>query len=169
MDEKKEILTALHEELQSFFTWIINEIGADYYIGDQGQPSESLEEESQKVLSRRIQAKRMQLWERDWYAFSNQAKHPSIYVLFGAEDLEIIHYPEDLSCEHFKGLDELDERLDPVSSQPEKKYDQSFGVLLSSQELGWMYRFDFCETCGLVEIWSMEYNPDEVSLYAQNL
>ena len=80
-------------------------------------------------------------------------------------NLEILHYPEEMACEHDKILDAADEE-GAVLGQNGTRYDQDFGVLLASQKLGWMYRLDFCERCGLVEIWSMEYNPGEIGFFA---
>ena len=164
--EKEGVIAALQEELQGFFAWIVNEIGADYYIEDPQRASDSVEEEARKTVAKRISSKRLQLWERDWYAFFHDSRHPSIYELFKADDLEIVHYLEEFSCEHFKVLDTWNEQDEP-DSEPEKRYEQSFGVLLASQTLGWMYRLDFCEICGLIEVWSMQYNPDEIALYEE--
>jgi hypothetical protein len=166
-EEKEEIVDALQEELRSFFAWIINEIGLEYYIDDPNHPSESLEEEARKAFSRRSRSKKLHVWERDWHSFSHQENHPSIYKLFEAEDLEIVHYLEDLPCEHLRQL-EIQGEQSSCSTTVEKKYEESFGVLLASQTLGWMYRMDFCDVCGLIEVWSMAYHPEEISFFSED-
>jgi len=165
MKEKQEVIRALQEELRGFFSWIIQELGMEYYIEDPESPSESLEAQAREAIDRRRTSKRMQVWERDWHAFSHHSDHPSVYKLFEAEDLEIVHYLEELTCEHFRILDEEqeEEQGGQTSFAGENRYEQSFGVLLASQSNGWMYRLDFCEVCGLVEIWSMVYHPEEIA------
>jgi len=166
-EETQEILQALQEELRGFFSWIIQELGIDYYIDDPEHPTESLEAQAREAVARRRASQRLQVWERDWYAFSHQADHPSIYKIFEAEDLEIVHYLEDVPCEHYRMLDREGEGEGRGDGAPrENRYEQSFGVLLASQSSGWMYRLDFCEVCGLVEIWSMSYHPDEIAWLA---
>ena len=164
--EREEIISALREELQEFFTWIMEEF--DYYkeqgAGTGGVP---LEKPLQDKIKQRIASQRMNLWERDLYAFFDDPDHPSIYSLFEAADLEIIHYLEELNCDHFKVLDVFNGDAEDI---PESymRYEDTFGVLLSSQAKGWMYRLDFCQICGLVEVWSMTYNPAEIALYSSD-
>jgi hypothetical protein len=165
--EKEEVVAALLEELRRFFAWIINEIGLEYYIGDLNHPSESVEEEARNAFSRRSRSKQLDVWERDWHAFSHQENHPSIYKLFEAEDLEIVHYLEDFPCEHFRQM-EIEEKQGSCSNPLEKRYEESFGVLLASQTLGWMYRLDICDVCGLVEVWSMAYRPEEIGFFTED-
>jgi len=161
--ERNEIINALTEELQAFFSWTIDEVGAEYYIEDTDQASASLELEAAEKNAKRINSQRVHLWERDWYSFFHHPQHPSIYNMLKEKDLEIVHYLEEISCEHFRTSDLSDSS--ERNGVPQKNYDQSFGVLLASEKLRWLYRLDFCEVCGLVEIWSMEYNPDEVAFY----
>jgi dTDP-4-amino-4,6-dideoxygalactose transaminase len=33
--------------------------------------------------------------------------------------------------------------------------------------LGWMYRLDFCEVCGMIEVWSRTYDPEEIALHTE--
>jgi len=162
-EERQETVRLLLDELGGFFSWVIQELGVEYYVEDPARSAESLEESARDVFARRIQARRMHIWERDWHAFSHQPEHPSVYKLLEAQDLEIVHYLEDLPCEHFRVLEAEGGAPSGMGGQVEKRYDQSFGVLLASQGYGWMYRLDFCHVCGLVEIWSMAYNPEEIA------
>ncbi len=162
--DQDEILSALREELQDFFSWLVEELGEEYFIGDKDHASQSLDKEAEEIVSQRARSERVRVWERDRYAFFHHTEHPSVYKLLEAGDLEIFHYPEELPCEHLKVLNISEEMAKP-HREGERRYDQPFGVLLASQTLGWMYRLDFCDLCGLVEIWSMEYNPSEVALY----
>ena len=61
-------------------------------------------------------------------------------------------------------------KVSPVLSEEEilenARFEESFGVLLASQTKGWMYRLDFCEVCGMIEVWSMRYDPEEVAKHA---
>ena len=161
--EQKEIMNALEVELQVFFSWTIDEVGAEYYVEDTDQASVSLDLQAAEKIEKRMNSQRIHLWERDWYSFFDHLQHPSIYKMLKEDDLEIVHYMEEINCEHFRIADMSDPSEN--TGAPQEKYEQSFGVLLASQRLGWMYRLDFCEVCGLVEIWSMEYNPDEVAFY----
>ncbi len=162
--ELKVVISALREELQEYFTWIMEEF--DYFEGeDQDHSASSLEKPINDLIDRRIESQRMNLWERDFYAFYDHPQHPSLYNLFETEDLEIIHYLEDIQCDHFKIADMLDESSHLTEDQI-ARYEDSFGVLLASQEKGWMYRLDLCAVCGLVEIWSMAYSPDEIALHS---
>ena len=160
--EREEIISALREELQEFFTWIMEEF--DYYQSQDADAGGSLEKPLQDKIKQRIESQRMNLWERDLYAFFDDPAHPSIYSLFDAADLEIIHYLEELNCDHFKLIDVSNGE---AADMPESymRYEETFGVLLASQAKGWMYRLDFCQVCGLVEVWSMAYNPSEIALY----
>ena len=162
--EQEEVLAALKEELQEYFTWIMEEF--DYYSDqDEKGSAVSLDKPVQDKISKRVESDRMHLWERDLYAFHDHPQHPSIYSLFDAPDLEIIHYFEDIYCDHYKLIDLTNEEVDSI---PEgfKRYEENFGVLLASQSKGWMYRLDLCEVCGLVEVWSMAYSPAEITLYS---
>ena len=156
--EREEVIAVLREELQEFFTWIMEEF--DYYKEpDVDAGNIPLEKPIQDKIKQRIESQRMNLWERDFYAFFDDPNHPSIYSLFDAEDLEIIHYLEELNCDHFKVID--------ISGEASgERYKDTFGVLLASQAKGWMYRLDFCQVCGLVEVWSMAYSPAEITLYS---
>jgi len=165
-EETQEVLQLLQEELRGFFAWIIQELGTEYYIDDPECPHESLEAQAREAAERRRESKRVHVWERDWYAFSHQPDHPSIYKIFEAEDLEIVHYLEELPCEHFRMLDTEGEPQGAGAAAREDRYEQSFGVLVASQSSGWMYRLDFCQVCGLVEIWSMAYQPEEIAWMA---
>ncbi len=161
-EEKQETVRLLLEALGEFFSWIVQELGVEYYVEDPARAQESLEEAAREACSRRGRAGRMHVWERDWHAFSHQPEHPSVYKLLEVQDLEIIHYLEDIPCEHFRLWDAQDDRAGGTEAEVEKRYDHSFAVLLASQEYGWMYRLDFCQVCGLVEIWSMAYDPEEI-------
>ena len=162
MDDREEVIAALQGELQEFFAWIVSEAGVDYYVDDRENASESVDDAARKSVLRRIQGNRLGLWERDWHAFYQDPHHPSIYEMLKAEDLEVVHYLEEFACEHFKALDAAGPTEDGGPGL-ERRFEQSFGVLLASQTLGWMYRLDFCELCGLIEVWSMQYSPDEIS------
>ena len=164
-EELKEIISALREELQEYFTWIMEEF--DYYeVEDQGNSASPLEKPVQDKIARRIESNRMHLWERDLYAFFDHPQHPSIYTMFEMEDLEIIHYLEDLHCDHLK-MAAISKETGELMQAQNQRYDDTFGVLLASQKKGWMYRLDFCEVCGLVEVWSMAYSPAEIDLYSK--
>ena len=160
-----EVLELLLEELQEFFEWMIEELGEEYYMDDPTGPRFSWEAEIHRRLEERMSGGRGRLWERDRYAAFEYQKRPSIYQIVKTNDLEVIHYPQgDLYCEHFKiadagvGADE--------EHNFEKRYEDSFGVLLASESLGHMYKLDFCQVCGLIEIWSMVYSPDELALFS---
>lgn len=162
--EREDITGALKEELQEYFSWLVEELGYDYYISDKDQASDSMEKDAEAFVVKRWGSDRRQRWERDRYAFYQHPNHPSVYGLLDVEDLEIVHYLEELACEHAKIPDCLN-GADDIRGREARRYEQDFGVLLASQKLGWMYRMDFCEICGIVEIWSMEYNPSEIASF----
>ncbi len=162
--ERDEVVKALQEEFQEYFSWLVSELGSNYFISNMNRASNSMEKDAESFIERRSKSERKQRWERDRYAFYRHPSHPSVYGLLEVEDLQILHYQEEIVCEHDKIQDTLSE-TELVLSQDAKRYEQDFGVLLASQKLGWMYRLDFCEMCGLVEVWSMEYNPDEIVLF----
>ncbi len=164
--EWEEIRAVLREELQEFFSWIMEEVGGGYFIEHPEQPPDAWEEEVREAIGRRLRPERTEVWERDRHAFFDHPERPSVYRLMDAPDLECVHYLEDLYCEHDKLQNALDSGIEPGEGEPEGRYEESFGVLLASASLRWMYRLDFCDQCGLVEIWSMRYNPGEISLYA---
>jgi len=165
-EEKEEVFSFLRDELQSFWAWLLEELGEEYFILDRENPSQGLEKSAEKKVLGRLNSGRACLWERDHYGFFDHPQHPSIYRFFAAEDVEILHYPEDFSCDHFRAIEFLPAAEDRPSI-PEKKLEQSLGVLLASQALGWMYRLDLCDVCGLVEVWSMQYSPEEIALFAE--
>ena len=162
--EREKTISSIQEELKGYFSWLVEELGEEYYIGEKEGASFSLEEEAGEIVTRRSRSERVHFWERDRYAFFQHPDHASVYKILEQEDLEIVHYPEELTCEHYKILETFDDAAKPLK-ESEKRYDQPFGVLLASQSGGWMYRLDFCDVCGLIEIWSMEFNQDEVALY----
>jgi len=164
--EREEIRTLLREELQDFFSWIMEELGGEYFIEHTELPPSSWEREVREKIGARLKHGRQGLWERDRYAVFDHPDRPSVYRVFDAEDLELLHYPEQFTCEHFKALDVLSDGGDPAL-EPARRFDHAFGVLLASKSGGWMYRLDFCEACGLIEIWSMRYDPDEIAQYEE--
>jgi hypothetical protein len=166
-ESQGEVVALLREELQEYLRWLLEELGEDYYVADRSRAAESLEEEAQAVLSQRARSERAHLWDRDRFAFYQHPNHPSVYKVLEQPDLEIIHYLEEFTCDHVKMFAPALEEA-KVAGEVQRRYEQSFGVLLASQAVGWMYRLDFCEVCGLVEIWSMEYSPEEIALFAEN-
>ncbi len=162
--EQKEIISALREELQEYFTWIMEEF--DYFEEEDQDNPGALDKPVLDKIARRIESKRMNLWERDLYAFFDHPQHPSIYNMFEMADLEIIHYLDEFHCDHFK-VDDILEESGGLIQDRDMRYEETFGVLLVSQEKGWMYRLDLCKVCGLVEVWSMSYSEDEIALYSQ--
>jgi len=162
--EREEVCSLLREELQSFWAWLVEELGEEYFVSNKERPSESLEQEAENIVTRKASSERRRLWERDHYAFYDHPHHPSIYRFFEVEDLEILHYPEVFSCEHYRLL-ELRTLAGETPAEAEQKYEQSFGVLLASPSLGWMYRLDLCAFCGLMEVWSMQYNPQVIAIF----
>lgn len=162
--EWEEIRSVLRAELQEFFSWIMEEVGGGFFIEHPEEPPEVWEEEVREAIGRRLRSERAELWERDRHAFFDHPDRPSVYRLMDAADLECFHYREDLYCEHDKQTNSLESG--PGSAEGgEGRYEECFGVLLASASLGWMYRLDFCDQCGLVEIWSMRYNPGEIAFY----
>lgn len=162
--EWEEIRSVLKAELQEFFSWIMEEVGGGYFIEHPAEPPEVWEEEVREAIGRRLRSERAELWERDRHAFFDHPDRPSVYRLMDAADLECFHYREDLYCEHDKQTNSVESG--PGSAEGgEGRYEECFGVLLASASLGWMYRLDFCDQCGLVEIWSMRYNPGEIAFY----
>ncbi len=164
-EERAEIVALLREELREFVAWTMEELGGDYYLEGPEHPLSSWDDTAEGRILRRFESGRTRLWERDWYSFFDHPRHPSIYKVMEAEDLEILHYPEAFYCDHYKVQDEI-EGMSEDEIQENKRFEQAFGVLLASQTCGWMYRLDFCDVCGLIEIWSMEYNQDEIAFYA---
>ena len=165
-EEFEETIAALKEEFQGFLTWVVGELGEEYFIDDLEHPSSSWEEDARKKISGRVGSERVQWWERDWHAFFDDPQHPSIYKILEVEDLELLHYLEEFDCDHSKAIDMVGGGEEANMVEVERSYEQAFGVLLASQQLGWMYRLDFCGVCGLIEVWSMEYNSEEVTLYS---
>ena len=162
--EREEILELLREELRGFIAWTMEELGGEYYLEHPDQPISKWDDTARERLMQRLDSDRVRLWERDRYAFFGHPRHPSVYEVMDAEDLEIVHYLEELYCDHYK-MEEETVGLSDVEVEENKRFDDSFGVLLASQARGWMYRLDFCEICGMIEIWSMEYNPEEIARY----
>ncbi len=165
-DQRKEIVEALREEVLGYFAWVLDELGEEYFIKENDQPFATLEIDGEERITKKIKEKNVLLWERDLYAFLAHPQRPSVYGLLEADDLEIIHYPETVYCDHFKAEAALDEQGGPAATM-DRQYDQPFGVLLASTAIGWMYRLDFCEVCGMVEIWSRAYSPEEVAIYSE--
>ena len=165
-ENREEIVGLLREELRGFIAWTMEELGGWYYLEDPEQPIESWDETARERLFRRLESERLRVWERDRYAFFDHPKHPSIYVMMESEDLEIVHYLEELYCDHCRVEDEI-EGLSEEEIRANSRFDDNFGVLLASQAKGWMYRLDFCEVCGLIEVWSMEYDPEELARHAE--
>lgn len=165
-DEREEIVALLREELRGFIAWTMQELGGEYYLKDPEQPIESWDETARERLIRRLESERLQVWERDRYAFFDHPKHPSVYEMMESGDLEIVHYLEELYCDHYRVEDEI-EGLSEQEIREKSIYDDDFGVLLASQAKGWMYRLDFCEVCGLIEVWSMAYDPEELARYTE--
>jgi len=164
--EREEILEVLQEELLEFFQWMLQELGEDYYMEDPDAPRFSWEPHVDRRIRERLRSDRARLWERDPYAAFEHELRPSIYRVMKAKDLEIHHASQDdLYCEHFK-VDDLRSEEESGEERPlEKRYDESFSVVLASASLGYMYRLDMCEVCGLIEIWSMLYDAGELSLW----
>jgi hypothetical protein len=165
-EERDDIVRLLREELREFITWTMEELGGEYYLEHADQPVTSWNETATSRLMRRLDSDRMRVWERDRYAFFEHPRHPSVYSVMEAEDLEIVHYLEELTCDHDKLECEAAAGLSEEDLLGGRRFEESFGVLLASQIRGWMYRLDFCEFCGMIEIWSMGYNPDEIAQYA---
>ncbi len=164
--EREEVLEILQEELLEFFRWMLQELGEDYYMEDPHAPRFSWEPHVDRRIRERLRSDRALLWERDPYAAFEHELRPSIYQVMKAKDLEIIHhYQDDLYCEHFK-IEDLGYTSESGDVQQlEKRYDESFSVILASQHLGYMYRLDMCDVCGLIEVWSMRYDRGEISLW----
>jgi len=167
-EERDEIVVLLREELRAFISWTMEELGGEYYLETPDQTISSWDQTAQVRVERRLESERIHVWERDRYAFFDHPKHPSIYEVMETADLEIAHYLEELYCEHYRTEDEL-EGFPEQEIREKKRFEDSFGVLLASQMKGWMYRLDFCEVCGLIEVWSMEYDPEEIAIYTEGL
>ena len=163
-EEQEEVIALLREELREFITWTMEELGGEYYLEDPEQPVSSWDETAMERVSKRLESERLQVWERDRYAFFDHARHPSVYKVMEAEDLEIIHYLEEFYCDHYR-VEKGDEGAAHEDDLMERCFEESFGVLLASQSKGWMYRLDFCDVCGLIEVWSMDYDPGEIARY----
>jgi len=164
--ELEDIRSILREELQGFYSWVMEELGGEYFIEHPELSPTFWEKEVLDRIEKRSRSDRSSIWERDRYAFFDHPQRPSVYRLFDAEDLELLHAPEEFPCEHFKFLDGISEG-ENTSQALGRRFDQSFSVLLASQKSGWMYRLDFCEACGLIEIWSMRYDPNEIGVYGE--
>ncbi|MEW6443672.1 MAG: hypothetical protein AB1640_22245 [bacterium] len=168
-EEFEEVKALLNQELQEFYGWVMEELGGGYFIEHPELSPAVWEQEVSGRIRKRLQTDRALFWERDRYAFFDDPKRPSVYRLMEAEDLELIHYRDDFYCEHFKVDGEApspnDQGPDDAGS---RRYDESFGILMVSQKSGWMYRLDFCQVCGLIEIWSMRYDPKEIALYGED-
>ncbi len=164
-EEREEIIEMLREELRGFIAWSMEELGGEYYLENPDTPVSTWDEMAKERLSQRLDSERVQVWERDRYAFFDDPKHASVYSIMEAEDLEIVHYLEELYCDHYRVEEEI-EGLSEEEILEDARFEESFGVLLASQTKGWMYRLDFCEVCGMIEVWSMEYDPAEVGRHA---
>ncbi len=169
-EEREEIVELLREELRGFIAWTMEELGGEYYLESPDQPVAKWDEIARERVNRRLESdsERAQVWERDRYAFFDHPRHPSIYKVMESEDLEIVHYLEEFYCDHYRAGEML-ERLSEEKTQEiqeNQRFEASFGVLVASQAKGWMYRLDFCEICGLIEIWSMKYDPGEVARHS---
>jgi len=161
-DDRDEIVALLREELRGFIAWTMEELGGEYYLENPEKPIESWDETARERLIKRLESERSNVWERDRYSFFDHPEHPSIYRMMESEDLELIHYLEEIYCDHYK----IEASVDGLSKDrisENSRFEDSFGVLLASQAKGWMYRLDFCEVCGLIEVWSMVYDPEEIS------
>ena len=165
IEERKEIVEMLREELRDFIAWSMEELGGEYYLERPDQAVSEWDQMAEERLTQRLDSERVRVWERDRYAFVDHPRHSSVYSVMKAEDLEIVHYLEELYCDHYRVEEEI-EGLSEEEIQDGKRFDDSFGVLLASQSLGWMYRLDFCDVCGMIEVWSMEYDPGEVARHA---
>jgi len=165
LEERKEIVEMLREELRGFIAWTMEELGGEYYLEQPDQPVTAWDETAQERLKQRLDSERVHVWERDRYAFFDDPRHASVYAVMESEDLEIVHYLEELYCDHYRVEEEI-EGLSEEEIEAGKRFDDSFGVLLASQTRGWMYRLDFCDVCGMIEIWSMEYDPVEVTRHS---
>jgi hypothetical protein len=165
-EEREEIVELLREELRVFISWAMGELGGEYYLENPEEPISSWDKTALGRVEKRMESERVHMWERDRYAFFDHPKHPSIYNLMETEDLELAHYLEELYCEHYRIEDEV-EGCSEEEIKEKKRFDDSFGVLLASQMKGWMYRLDFCDVCGLIEVWSMEYDPEEIAIYTE--
>lgn len=164
-EERQEIVEMLREELRGFIAWTMEELGGEYYLERPDQPVSEWDQTAEERLVERLDSDRVRVWERDRYAFFDHPRHSSVYAVMEAEDLEIVHYLEELYCDHYKVEDEIED-LSEEEIQAGKRFDESFGVLLASQALGWMYRLDFCDICGMIEVWSTVYDPVEVARQA---
>lgn len=162
--ERKEVIELLREELRDFIGWAMQELGGEYYLSEPDQPVTSWDETAEERLTQRLDSPRAGVWERDRYAFFDHPRHASVYKVMEAGDLEIVHYLEDFYCDHYKVEDEI-EGLSEEEIRENRRFEANFGVLLASQTLGWMYRLDFCEICGMIEVWSRTYDPEEIALY----
>ncbi len=162
--ERKEVIELLREELRDFIAWAMQELGGEYYLSEPDQPVTSWDETAEERLTQRLDSPRAGVWERDRYAFFDHPRHASVYKVMEAGDLEIVHYLEDFYCDHYKVEDEI-EGLSEEEIRENRRFEANFGVLLASQTLGWMYRLDFCEICGMIEVWSRTYDPEEIALY----
>jgi len=165
LEEREEIVEMLREELRGFIAWTMEELGGEYYLERPDQPVSAWDETAQARLVQRLDSERVRVWERDRYAFFDHPRHSSVYAVMEAEDLEIVHYLEELYCDHYRVEDEI-EGLPEEDIEGGKRFDQSFGVLLASQALGWMYRLDFCDVFGMSEVWPIMYDPVEVARHA---
>lgn len=166
-EEREEIVELLREELRGFIAWTMEELGGEYYLENPDQPVATWDETARERVSWRLESdsERAEVWERDRYAFFDHPQHPSIYKVMESEDVELVHYLEEFYCDHYR-VGEVIEGLSEEEVQDNQRFEESFGVLVASQAKGWMYRLDFCEVCGLIEIWSMKYNPEEVARHS---
>ena len=164
-EEREGIVEMLREELRDFIAWTMEELGGEYYLKHPDQPVSAWDETAEERLMQRLDSVRVRVWERDRYAFFDHPRHSSVYAVMEAEDLEIVHYLEELYCDHYRVEDEIEGRSEE-EIQEGKRFVDSFGVLLASQKRGWMYRLDICEVCGMIEVWSMEYDPVEVARHS---
>jgi hypothetical protein len=163
-EEQEEVIGLLREELREFITWTMEELGGDYYLEDPEQPVSSWDETAKERVTKRLESERLKVWERDRYSFFDHPQHPSVYKIMEADDLEIVHYLEEFYCDHYR-VDGEGEEEPEEEFLGESRYEESFGVILASQAKGWMYRLDFCDVCGLIEVWSMAYDPGEIAQY----
>jgi hypothetical protein len=164
-EERGEIVEMLREELREFIAWTMEELGGEYYLEHPDQAVSEWDAMATERLMQRLDSERVRVWERDRYAFFEHPRHPSVYTVMEAEDLEMVHYLEELYCDHYR-VEDRTEALEEGVLQENKRFEESFGVILASQGKGWMYRLDFCEVCGLIEVWSMEYSPEEIARHA---
>ncbi len=164
-EEREQIIEMLREELRDFIAWSMEELGGEYYLENADQPVSEWDETARERLEQRLDPERVRVWERDRYAFFDDPRHASVYAVMESADLEIVHYLEELYCDHYRVEGQI-QGLSEEEILENARFEENFGVLLASQTKGWMYRLDFCEVCGMIEIWSMEYDPEEVARHA---